>query len=72
MRKARGADKLEPAKLERGSRARVPQILDLLHLASDIPEAILFMPPVKNGCELVTEWDLRRIESESVSEAEAD
>jgi hypothetical protein len=39
--------------------ARVTQILGLLHLAPDIQEALLHLPPVTSGRDLVTERDLR-------------
>ena len=43
------------------TRARVTQIMNLLSLAPDIQEAILFLPPVEKGRDPVTERDLRPI-----------
>ena len=37
------------------------QIMNLLHLAPDIQEAILFLPTVEQGRDPVTERDLRLI-----------
>jgi hypothetical protein len=37
------------------------QIMDLLHLAPDIQEALLFLPRTQNGRDPVTEHDLRPI-----------
>ncbi|MCW5775493.1 MAG: hypothetical protein KIS87_03475 [Phycisphaeraceae bacterium] len=46
------------------TRARVTQIMNLLHLAPDLQEAILFMPPVARGRDPVTEHELRPIAAE--------
>src|SRR6516162_3205416 len=43
------ADYAEIAHLGHVSRARVTQIMDLLLLAPDIQDAILFLPPTENG-----------------------
>lgn len=43
------------------TRARVTQIMNLLHLAPDIQEAILAMPLVRSGRDPITEHDLRPI-----------
>ena len=40
---------------------RMTQIMNLLHLAPDIQEALLFLPPVRGREESVSERDLRRI-----------
>jgi hypothetical protein len=42
-------DYAELARLGHVSRARVTQIMNLLHLAPDIQEAILFLPKVEKG-----------------------
>ena len=42
-------DYAELARLGQVSRARVTQIMNLLHLAPDLQEAILFLPPVLKG-----------------------
>ena len=43
------------------SRARVTQIMNLLLLAPDIQEAILFLPRTLKGHDLIRERDLRAI-----------
>jgi hypothetical protein len=43
------ADAATLARLGQVSRARITQILNLLHLAPDIQEAILFAPPTVRG-----------------------
>jgi hypothetical protein len=43
------ADYSELAQLGHVSRARITQIMNLLHLAPDIQEQVLFLPPTKNG-----------------------
>ena len=43
------------------TRARMSQIMDLLHLAPDIQEGLLFLPRTQNGRDPVTEHDLRPI-----------
>jgi hypothetical protein len=58
------ADQAELARLGHVTRARVTQIMNLLHLAPDIQEAILALPPVTEGRDPVTERDLRPIAAE--------
>src|SRR6266852_5661765 len=43
------ADYSELAQLGHVSRARITQIMNLLHLASDIQEQVLFLPPTRHG-----------------------
>ncbi len=43
------------------SRARMSQIMNLLHLAPDILEEILFMPRITRGRDPITEHALRKI-----------
>jgi len=43
------------------TRARMSQVMDLLQLAPDIQEALLFLPRTQNGRDPVTEHDLRPI-----------
>jgi len=57
------ADYADLARLGHVTRARVTQIMNLLNLAPDIQEAILFLSPVENGRDPVTERDLRPIAS---------
>ena len=51
----------EIARLSHVSRARVTQIMNLLHLAPDIQEAILFLPPTKSGRDPIREIHVRPI-----------
>ncbi len=57
-------DQAEIAELGHVTRARVTQIMNLLHLAPDIQEEILFLPHVRSGRDPITERHLRTIESE--------
>lgn len=41
------------------TRARVTQIMNLLNLAPDIQEAILFLPPIESGRDPIRELQLR-------------
>jgi hypothetical protein len=43
------------------TRARVTQIMNLLHLAPDLQEAVLHLPPIRAGRDPITEHDLRPI-----------
>jgi hypothetical protein len=54
-------DQADLARLAQVSRARFTQIMDLLMLAPDIQEALLFLPPVHKGRDPITERDVRRI-----------
>src|SRR5690606_18912045 len=58
------ADFAELARLGHVSRARMTQIMNLLHLAPDIQEAILFLPRVEAGKDPVTERELRALVAE--------
>ena len=49
------------ARLGQVTRARMSQIMGLLHLAPDIQEEILFLPRTVHGRDPVTEHDLRPI-----------
>lgn len=53
------ADYAELSRLGHVTRARMTQITNLLHLAPDIQEAILFLPRVEAGRDPVTERELR-------------
>lgn len=55
------ADQAELARLGYVSRARLTQIMNLLYLAPDIQEAILFLPPTTKGRDAIAEKDLRPI-----------
>lgn len=54
----------ELAELGHITRARVTQIMNLLHLAPDIQEQILDLPEVVEGRDPITERDLRPIAAE--------
>lgn len=56
-------DYAEAARLGHVSRARMTQIINLLNLAPDIIEEILFLPRIKKGRDPFTERDLRPITS---------
>ncbi len=55
------ADYAELARLGHVTRARVTQIMNLLNLAPDIQEEILYLPRVEHGRDPITERDLRQI-----------
>jgi len=49
----------ELARLAHVTQPRMTQIMNLLHLAPDIQEEILFLPEVAQGRDPITERDLR-------------
>lgn len=55
------ADQAELARLGHVTRARATQIMNLLQLAPDIQEELLFLPPVAAGRDLIRERDIRPI-----------
>ena len=55
------ATQSELARLAHLTQPRMTQIMNLLHLAPDIQEEILHLPPVDQGDDPVTERDLRAI-----------
>jgi hypothetical protein len=54
-------DLADIARLGQVTRARVTQIMNLLHLAPDIQQEILALPRIGSGRDRVTERDLRPI-----------
>jgi len=54
----------EIASLCHVTRARVTQIMNMLHLAPDIQEAILFLPPIQCGRDPIHERHMRPIVAE--------
>ena len=58
------ADQAEVARLGHVTRARVTQIMNLLHLAPDIQEAILYLPRTTRGRDPIRESHLRSITPE--------
>jgi hypothetical protein len=55
------ADYAALARVGRVSRARISQIMNLLYLAPDIQEQILFLPPVCGGADSIHLWQLQPI-----------
>jgi hypothetical protein len=66
LRRGEVKDYAELARLGRVTRARVTQIMNLLNLAPDIQEAILFLPAVESGRDRVKEWQVRPVAAEAV------
>ena len=58
-------DYAELARRENVTRARITQIMNLLHLAPDIQERLLFLKPVTGGRAPVTEHGLREVMAQS-------
>jgi hypothetical protein len=61
VREGRVSDQAELARLGHVSRARVTQIMNLLHLAPDIQEELLFLPRIERGKEPILERHVRPI-----------
>lgn len=59
------ADQSELARLAHVTQPRMTQIMNLMHLAPDIQEQLLFLPLVKEGRDPITERDMRPVSSES-------
>ncbi len=57
-------DYAELARLGHVSRARVTQVMNLLNLAPDLQEQILFMPAVAHGRDPLREWQVRPVAAE--------
>lgn len=57
-------DYADIARLGHVTRPRVTQIMNLLNLATDIQEEILFLPRTVNGRDPITERDIRPIVAE--------
>jgi hypothetical protein len=64
VRRGEVADFAEIAALGHVTRARISQIVNLLNLAPDIQEAILFLPRVAGVRDAVTEREVRAIAGE--------
>ena len=58
------SDQSELARLARVTQPRMTQIMNLLHLAADIQEDLLHLPPVTSGRDAVHERMLRPIAAE--------
>ena len=61
LRKGVIADLSELARLCQVTQPRMTQIMNLLHLAPDIQEELLFLPPVESGRDPIHERALRPI-----------
>jgi len=61
LRDGQVADQSELARLAHVTQPRMTQIMNLLHLAPDIQEAILHLPRVMEGHDPITERDVRPI-----------
>jgi hypothetical protein len=68
IRDGKVADQSALARLAHVTQPRMTQIMNLLHLAPDIQEELLFLPPVKNGRGLLHERMLRPITAELIWE----
>jgi len=64
IRDGRVRDYADLARLGNVSRARLTQIMNLLNLAPDIQEAILFLPRTDRGFDPISERQIRRIAAE--------
>jgi hypothetical protein len=58
-------DQAELARIGHVTRARVTQIMNLLHLAPDIQETLLLLEPVTQGRDPISERDMRPIAAEA-------
>ena len=70
IRAGAARDQADLARLVGVSRARVTQVMDLLRLAPDIQEAVLYLPPVNRGRGPKHERALRRIAAEPLWEVQ--
>lgn len=61
IRDGRVSDLSELARLAHVTQPRMTQIMNLNHLAPDIQEALLVLPPVTSGRERIHEKGLRRV-----------
>ena len=61
VRRGDVADYADLARLGHVTRARMTQIMNLLNLAPDIQEEILFLPRTTSGCDPIGERDVRPI-----------
>lgn len=64
------ADYADLARLGHATRARVTQIVNLLNLAPDIQEELLFLPPTDGGRDKLKEWQIRPIAAEPAWQAQ--
>jgi hypothetical protein len=64
VRRGEAADQAELARLGHVTRARITQIMNLLYLAPDIQESLLFLAPVERGRDPLVLRDLLPIATE--------
>jgi hypothetical protein len=64
LRRGEVRDYADVARLGHVTRARVTQVMNLLNLAPDIQEALLFLPPIEAGRDPIKEWQVRPIAAE--------
>lgn len=72
LRKGVVADQSELAEICNVTQPRMTQIMNLLRLAPDIQEQILFLPPVTSGRDAVTERHLRELAAETAWTSQRD
>lgn len=61
LRNGTVSDTIELARLAKVTQPRITQVMNLLHLATDIQEELLFLPLVTQGRDPVNEKQLRRV-----------
>jgi hypothetical protein len=61
IRQGAVTDQAELARLGQVTRARMSQIMNLLHLAPDIQEELLFLPRIERGRDQIQERHLRPV-----------
>ena len=66
LRRGEVRDAAELARVGHVTRARVTQVMNLLMLAPDLQEKLLFLPLVEDGRDPVKEWQVRPIAAEPV------
>jgi hypothetical protein len=66
IRSRHGMDMTELARVAMVTQPRITQVMNLLHLAPDIQEEILFLPRVLAGRDPIHEKQLRRICQEPI------
>jgi len=61
LRNGTVSDTIELARLAKVTQPRITQVMNLLHLAPDIQEELLFLPLVTQGRDPINEKQLRRL-----------
>jgi hypothetical protein len=61
LRSGTVSDTIELARLAKVTQPRITQVMNLLHLATDIQEELLFLPLVTQGRDPIHEKQLRRV-----------